>query len=124
MNKNQRKLANFFPMGNKFGAIRTRCMTGHSHPSKGEAKHCDELHMVLRSGKYAWKQIEYEKKYNLVVNGVLVGTHRPDWTITHCEDSVSIVEFKGAETRDWLLRKKLFMAIYPDIPYTVVKAGG
>jgi len=115
------KKKKYWPRRNKFGAIRTECKQGHSHPSKGEAEHCDKLHMVFRSGTYRWKRIEYERKYLLQVKGQLVCSHRPDWTITREDDSLSVVEFKGAETRDWKLRMKLFKALFPEIEYTVVK---
>jgi len=104
--------------------IRTQCRQGHSHPSKGEAGHCDVLYLALQAGKMdpPWVKIDYEKRYDLRVNGVLVGTHKPDWTVTRADGSQFINEFKGyhKNKREFQLRMKLFMALYPEIPYHII----
>ena len=109
----------------KSRAIRSRCQQGHTHPSKAEALHCNVLHLVMKDPKQGIKVIEYEKKYPLMVNGVLVGTHKPDWTVHRQDGSWYVVEYKGfhKNKREWILRKKLFMALYPGIKYNVVGTG-
>jgi hypothetical protein len=65
------------------------------------------------------KSIEYEKSYDLKVNGVLICRHKPDFTLTYEGPRIEIVEYKGFATSDWKLKKKLFEAIYPHIKYNV-----
>lgn len=106
---------------NKFGAIRTQCQLRYWHDSKGEAQHCVLIHLKLRATNNDWVRIRHEVKYLLAVNGQLIGVHQPDWTIDHKDGKRSVIEFKGRETRDWKLKMKLFKALYPEIPYIVVK---
>jgi len=103
---------------NKYGAKSTRCESDHYHPSMGEAAYCNKL-LLMKKGK-AIKEYEYEKRYALEVNGKTIGHHKPDFTVHNTDGSISVHEFKGVMTRDWMLRKKLFEAIYTDIPYRVV----
>lgn len=103
------------------GAVRTRCIHGHNHPSKGEAGHCELLHLELRAQGTTLLQIEYEKGYRLEVGGKLICRHYPDWTLTRTGGIEEVVEFKGFETAVWKLKHKLFLALYPNIQYTVVK---
>ncbi|MFO7791268.1 MAG: DUF1064 domain-containing protein [Bacteroidales bacterium] len=105
---------------NKFGNIFTVCRHGHNHPSKGEAEHCDKLHLCLAATNTDIRFIHYEKSYDLVVNGVKVGKHKPDWTLERFDGSYKIVEYKGMSTPVWKLKLKMFKAQYPDIPYEVV----
>jgi hypothetical protein len=67
------------------------------------------------------KDFEFQKRYELRVNGKLIGHHKPDWTVYPNDTKVEVHEYKGFETSDWHLRHKLFEAIYPDIPYIVIK---
>jgi len=45
---------------NKYGAVRTECRQGHTHPSKKEAKRCDELHLFQKAGKVSNLSIQPE----------------------------------------------------------------
>lgn len=103
---------------NKYNNIHTICRLGHNHPSKGEADKCRELHLLLLVPELKLKSIEYEKSYPLIVEGVKVCTHRPDFTLNYI-DRVEIVEYKGYSTPEWKLKLKLFKAIYPTIKYNV-----
>ena len=64
---------------------------------------------------------EYAKRYELRVNGKLIGCHKPDFTVTKSDGTFEVREVKGAETSDWHLRKNLFEALFPEIPYLVIK---
>lgn len=83
--------------------------------------YCLSLQHLRKDG--AIKDFEYQKKYELRVNGHLIGCHKPDFTITTNEDKQEVHEYKGFETTDWILRRKLFEAIFPDIPYITIKWG-
>lgn len=120
----------------KYGAVRTYCKLGHGHPSKAEAMHCWTLQAQINTNVI--KDLEYEKKYELVFNGKLIGVHRPDFTykrpiriliptsrdgfVSTTTDSFKICvdEVKGFKTADWILKSKLFVVLYPDIEYRVV----
>ena len=67
------------------------------------------------------KDVEYGKKYELRVNGKLIGCHKPDFTVTTNKETKEVHETKGMETVDWHLRKNLFEALFPEIPYIVIK---
>lgn len=104
---------------NKYGSKKTKCFLSHYHPSRGECEYCETLQLMKKSGNI--KEFEYEKRYRLEVNGVLVSSHKPDFTVTYPDGRVEVHEFKGFETDGWRVRHKLFMAVYPEIKYVVVK---
>jgi hypothetical protein len=103
----------------KYGAVRSKCSLGHNHPSKLECGYCGQLQLMLKANKI--KGFEFQKKYELRVNGKLIGCHKPDFTVTTKEGSIEVHETKGMVTSDFMLRKNLFEAIYPEIPYIVIK---
>ena len=105
-------------MYKKYNNIRTVCSLGHKHPSKGEAMECINLHLLLRVKETGLKSIEYEKPYKLIVEGQLICTHKPDFTLNY-NDRVEIVEYKGHPTPDFKLKMKLFVALYPHIKYNL-----
>jgi len=113
------KLKGFLKRPNKFGARKTVCQLQHHHPSAGEALYCQDLQILKKAALI--KEFEYQKRYELRVNGKLIGHHKPDFTVTTNTGTEEVHEFKGFETTDWHLRHKLFEAIYPDIPYIVIK---
>ncbi len=104
---------------NKYHAKGGKCLSGHYHPSMLERNYCDQLEMLKKNGDI--KDVEYGKKYELRVNGKLIGCHKPDFTVTTNKETKEVHETKGMETVDWHLRKNLFEAIYPEIPYIVIK---
>lgn len=121
----------------KYGAESQICNLGHRHPSKAEAMHCWSLQAQRKQGLI--KDLEYEKPYDLIVEGVKVGTHKPDFTFkrpvriltptahnafvgtTSDQFKVCVDEVKGFMTADWIFRSKLFQTLYPDIEYRVIK---
>lgn len=54
-----------------------------------------------------------------------IANMRVDFAVEHNgtmapDGSLEWVEVKGFATPEWLLKKKLFLALYPDRPYTVI----
>lgn len=92
---------------------------GHHHPSRIECEYCETLQLLKKQGNI--KDFEYEKKYELRVNGVLVGCHKPDFTVTEASGNIVVHEVKGFATNDWIFRKRVFEAVYPEIQYIVIK---
>lgn len=103
----------------KYMARRTTCGQGHSHPSKLEANYCDTLYMLKASGDVI--KIEHEPVYELVINGILICRHKPDFKVWYKDGTVSVQECKGWATREWRMKKKLFSALFPDVHYEVIK---
>lgn len=124
----------------KYNAQRTTCLYGHDHDSKKEAMVCVKLTELAKEGKIFL--LKRQPVFELMVNGMLVCRHRPDfqyyqWVILghYCQEigkeigkeitnfnglKLFIVEVKGFKTPDWVLKHKLFCALYPEIEYQIV----
>lgn len=109
----------------KYRAQRTECSQGHSHPSKREAKRCDELHLLQACGQIT--NLVVEPQFWFVIdgrelklsNGRRAG-YKPDWT--YSENTRPIAEdLKGFSVRDFPLRSALFRHLHPEIELRVVK---
>lgn len=108
----------------KYRAEATTCRQGHKHPSKREAKRCDELHLLLRAGQI--DALVYERSFPLHLDGepIKMGNghtarYRPDFT--YSEDGKVVCEdVKGFTVRDFPLRAALFRHCYPEIELRVV----
>ena len=103
----------------KYNSKGGRCSAGHYHPSRLERNYCEQLKILEMAGEI--RSFEYAKRYALVVNDKTIGFHKPDFTVVNKQGMVEVHETKGMETSDWHLRKNLFEAIYPEIPYIVIK---
>jgi len=101
----------------KFRNIPQKCQLNHSHPSKGEKIRCDVLHLAMKSKDCLYDAIEYEVSYPMMVNGIKICTHKPDFTLHMKDGSIVIDEFKGVRTATFNLKLKLFKALYPKIEY-------
>lgn len=106
-------------LNSKYRSVRSKCLLGHNHHSKLEAGHCNALQDDKNAGKI--KDVITQKKVELRVNGALITTHYPDFWITNNDGSEMVHETKGKEMADWVIKKKLFNALFPDIPYVVIK---
>jgi hypothetical protein len=94
-------------------------LSGHKHDSKGEARYCDELHMLQKLGYI--KSYEIQRNLPLTVNDKTVCHHRIDFVVVNKEGKEEFHEFKGFETDVWRLKHKLTIALYPETEYIVVK---
>ena len=123
----------------KYRSTPVTCKLGHRHRSTGEAMHCWRLQMDLRDGQIV--ELQYERKFELKVNGVLVGSHYPDFTFKRpvfvtlphpgshnssyiertADFKLCVDEFKGFRTKDWIFKQKIFVALYPEIEYRVIQ---
>jgi hypothetical protein len=104
---------------NKYRAKRSVCFLGHNHPSMVECRFCEALQAAKKDGSV--KEFFYEMKYDLMVNGIKIGSHKPDFTVIYPDGRTVVQEIKGYVTRDFILRKKIFEANYPKIPYIIIK---
>ena len=93
---------------NKFGAIR-ESIDGHSFHSRAEARRYSELKLLERAGQIT--DLKLQVRFPLKVNDKLVCTYCADFT--YVERGKFIVEDKkGAVTKDYALKRKLFAAIH------------
>ena len=105
--------------GNKYGAKSCRCNSDHRHDSIGEARYCDNLAMLQERGFI--KEFKTQVRYQFYVEGQKICEHRVDFEVYYFDKPMEVHEFKGFATREWAIKKKLFEALYPEIPYKVVR---
>ena len=107
---------------NKYGNKTCKCNQDHLHDSIGEADYCNELEYLRRAKEI--KSYKTQVTYDLTVNGKTICQHRPDFIVTEMDGTIAVHEYKGVATAVWQLKKKLFEAVYPDIPYYVIPHKG
>jgi len=96
-----------------------KCNLGHIHRSREEGFWCNKVALRKTFGKI--KDFKIEVYYELVLDGKKVGGYIVDFEIMNNDDTISIEEYKGPETEAFLLKRNLFLALYPEIPYKVIK---
>lgn len=98
---------------NKYNARKT-VMCGHTFDSRREA----EIYLDLLSRKQAGEivRIELQPSYTLLAgftdnqgNKQKPITYTADFFVTYADGRHEVIEVKGVRTRDYLLRKKLFL---------------
>ena len=99
--------------GNKYGARKTT-MYGHTFDSKREAEYYLELLDLKRRGEVV--SITLQPSFELLEGFVdnagykqLPITYTPDFLVEYADGHTEVVEVKGMKTRDYILRKKLFL---------------
>lgn len=103
----------------KYNNTTCKCHSGHIHDSRGEAAYCDNLTLLIKAGEI--QSFEIQKTYDLIVNGKKICGHRVDFVVVDKDGNTAIHEFKGFATEVWRIKHKLFEAIYPNLPYIVVR---
>lgn len=107
--------------GNKYGARKTPCSYGHTHDSGREAKRCNELHLLLRTGEI--ERLEQQPKFFFEIDGRQVkhqngrrAVFTPDFSYWDRQTGLRVIEdAKGMRTPDYVLRAAFFRALHPDI---------
>jgi len=99
--------------GNKYGAKKTT-VYGHTFDSKREADYYLELLDLKRRGEVV--SITLQPSYELLAGFVdNMGkkhrpiTYTPDFLVRYADGRLEAIEVKGVRTRDYVLRKKLFL---------------
>ena len=123
-----RKLGIEKPARSKFGVDNSahgklaRTFQGILYASKFEASIAAELELKKRAKII--KDWIRQVRVPLLVNGQLICTMVIDFKIFHTDNTVELLESKGAETPVYKLQRKLIAAIHPDWKYTVRKQRG
>ena len=99
--------------GNKYGAKKTT-VYGHTFDSKREAEYYLELLDLKRRGEVV--SITLQPSFELLAGFVdNMGkkqrpiTYTPDFLVRYADRRLEAIEVKGVRTRDYVLRKKLFL---------------
>ncbi len=104
--------------GQKYNAKKTPCNNGHTHPSKKEAKRCDELHLAQKGGLI--RNLEVQPKFVWDINGgpVMMQNGQPMGYVAdfqYFEGNRHVVEdSKGMMTPDARIRFNLFRHLFPN----------
>lgn len=114
--------------GNKFGAKVMNCTAGHSHPSKAEARRCNDLHLMQRGGIIT--DLEVQPQFWFIINGEQVkhaGGRRVGYKadFAYRENGRHVVEESkpraiGARNDAYALRKAIFLHLFPHIDFREV----
>ena len=88
------------------------------HGSRFESDYCEQLKLLVKAGEI--KGFEYSVRFHLKVNDKKICEHWPDFLVTTNDGKQEVHETKGFATKEWGLKRKLFEALYPDIPYYVI----
>lgn len=103
---------------NKYNARKT-VMCGHTFDSKREA----EVYLELLAQKHAGEivRIGFQPSYTLLAgfrdnqgNNQRPITYTADFFVTYADGHSEVIEVKGVRTRDYQLRKKLFLHMMRD----------
>lgn len=97
---------------NKYNA-RKQVYNGVKYDSTLEAKVAEDLDWRLRSGELV--EVKRQVKIPLRVAGVLICTYYCDFRTVDRHRQVTYVEAKGLEMPLWQVKKKLFLALLPEI---------
>lgn len=107
----------------KYGAKKSECHHGHTHDSIKEAKRCNELHLLERAGEISHLQVHPQFWFVLPdgrqikhENGRRVGM-KPDFRYSEGLLRDTVEDVKGFKTADYVLRKAIFKALFPDINF-------
>lgn len=110
----------------KYSAKKTvRC--GIKFDSKMEAEYYDQLLLLQRGGvitdlklQPSFTLLESFKKDGRTVRGV---KYKADFMFTEHGRTV-VVDVKGVKTKDFIIKAKFFMSMYPDYELRLVKQSG
>lgn len=107
----------------KWNAVRTE-YGGQVYDSKGEAGYAAHLDRLQAAGAIAawrrgepWTLLDGPRRADRI-------TYRPDFEVWDGRGGFRVVDFKGAITREFRLKAKLWRAVYPTVPLYIVRADG
>jgi hypothetical protein len=113
--------------GNKYGAKKTE-FDGRRYDSKFEAGVAQDLDLRLKAGDITAIEPQFKvEMWCYRENGLpaFKVSHKIDFRVTNKDGSYELIEAKGAETTDYLWRRKflehIWLPDHLDHTYTVVK---
>jgi len=108
---------------NKYNAVRTE-VDGILFHSKGEARRYGELKMLERAGEIS--DLELQPQFVLLDaferDGKRIQAIKYKADFKYIEDDIVVIEdFKGKETAEFKIKRKLFLNRYPEYEFRVTK---
>lgn len=88
----------------KYGAVPRQDANGERYRSGVELRYHQRLQLLQRTGEVV--QVEREVRYELVVNGLLVGAYVLDFRVTYADGRVEHVDTKSKPTLTALFKLK------------------
>lgn len=106
----------------KFGSV-TATYEGVVYHSRAEALYAAQLDTLKKAHLPSERVLRWERqiKVPLVVNGLLVTTWYPDFHVWFADGHDEWHEVKGFPTPEYLIKERLFRALYPDRILKVIK---
>jgi Protein of unknown function (DUF1064) len=98
----------------KYNAIKTE-VDGVRFDSKKEARRWCELRLLEQSGEIS--QLERQRKFDLVVNGIKICTYRADFVYKNKNGELVVEDTKGYITAEFRLKWKLLAAVHPSMRF-------
>ena|SRR3990167_4461213 len=106
---------------NKYGAIKSKCWSGHIHDSKAEQRYCDQLYLLKKNGDIL--NYEIQVPYQMIVSGKKITKYIVDFLVFMKDGKLEAREVKSkiTKTATWNIKRKLFEALYPEIKHVVIE---
>lgn len=111
----------------KFNAVRTQ-YGGYNYASRLEARQAAELDLRLMAKDILGWERQYKVEFECLRQDgtpVSLGFHKVDFRVHELDGSYTLLEAKGMETADYMLRRrmleKLWLPMHRDHTYLVVK---
>jgi hypothetical protein len=108
------------PKRHKYGAVKT-VVDGIAFPSRKEANKYEEFKLLKMAGEIIKFELQPEfilqdayKRNGKTVQAII---YRADFKVWYKNGQVVVVDTKGFRTKDYLLKKKMLLARYPDIEF-------
>jgi hypothetical protein len=89
--------------------------------SRFEAGYCDHLHILMKAKDPKVASIESQVKFSLDVNGKHITNYYADFVVTDTLGKKSVHETKGFVTDVYTIKRRLFEAVNPSIPFYEIK---
>lgn len=97
---------------NKYSA-KKQTYNGTKYDSTLEAKVAEDLDWQLKAGELV--EIKKQVKIPLMVNKILICNYYCDFRVIDKNGGIRYIEAKGMELPLWQVKKKLFLALLPEI---------
>ncbi len=92
---------------------------GARYASRREARYAADLDLLVRAKEIvSWRR---QIRVPLIVNERKITTYTLDFEIKHNNGELEYIEVKGYPTPEWLLKWKLFDALWPHLRKQIVK---
>lgn len=104
---------------NKYSNKTCRCHLGHNHDSCMEAGYCDQLSMLKTMKEI--RDFKTQVSYSFDINGAHICNHIVDFLVEDKDGHLEVHEVKGFANEVWRIKFKLFEALYPEIPYRIIR---